>query len=162
MNSVSIFSLEGRVALVSGGAMGLGGAMAKGLGGAGAEVIVVDRDGAGAVATAAAIVADGGKAVSFEAGLADLASIDRLFAFVTERYPRLHVLINNAGCPQRPRPSCRRSKSGSVSSGSTSPPAWSWRSAPFRCSRQAETAVSSTSVPFQASPPWAAARWLTA
>lgn len=104
MRSLSIFSLKDRIALVSGGAMGLGRAMAAGFAGAGAEVIIVDRNGDGAAATAAAIVADGGQAHSLAADLSDPVAIDRSFAFVRERYDKLDILVNNAGVSTKAPP----------------------------------------------------------
>lgn len=46
MNSFleTLFSLEGRVALVTGGAAGMGAAIARGLAGAGAKIAIADRD----------------------------------------------------------------------------------------------------------------------
>lgn len=104
MTSIEMFSLSQRVALVTGGAMGLGRAMSLGFGAAGAEVIVIDRHAEGAAGTASEIVAAGGRAMSFGADLSDLSSIGRLFEFVRSRYSRLDVLVNNAGLSTKAPP----------------------------------------------------------
>lgn len=77
--------LTGRTALVTGGASGIGRSCARWLAGAGAEVLIVDLDGAAAERVAAEF---GGQARQLD--LADLAAIDRLDV-------RADVIINNAG-----------------------------------------------------------------
>ena len=90
-----IFSLEGRVALVSGASRGLGRAMALALAGCGAHVVVNGRNEEGIAATHGAILAAGGAAMAFDTtdtGAAD-AAVDRIEAEVG----RLDILVNNAG-----------------------------------------------------------------
>ena len=77
--------LTGRRAMVTGGGSGIGRAVASRLAEAGAEVVVVDRDGAAAEAVAKAV---GGRAVAVD--LSDLAAVDALDLDVD-------VLVNNAG-----------------------------------------------------------------
>src|SRR5262245_65503050 len=63
-NVTKLFSLEGRVALVTGASRGLGRSMALALAGCGAHVVVNGRNAAGIEATRAAIVATGGGATA--------------------------------------------------------------------------------------------------
>ena len=58
--------LKGKTAIVTGGASGLGLAMARGLAGAGAKVVIADRNRDGAEAVSREIEADGGQVVAFE------------------------------------------------------------------------------------------------
>ena len=63
--------VDGKVAIVTGGAGGIGGATARALAREGASVAVVDIDGAGAVRVAEAIEATGGAAVGVQADLSE-------------------------------------------------------------------------------------------
>jgi 3-hydroxybutyrate dehydrogenase len=85
MTSGPHHTLDGRTALVTGGASGIGAACAAALAAAGAKVHVVDRDGPGAESVAAAV---GGVAHT-----ADLADPDAVAALPAE----VDVLVNNAG-----------------------------------------------------------------
>lgn len=91
-----MFSLEGRVALVTGASRGLGFAMAKALAENGAHVIVNARD-AAAVADAASRI--GGEAMAFDVTDPKL-SRDALDAIVA-RLGKLDILVNNAGIQHR-------------------------------------------------------------
>jgi len=75
-----LFSLEGRVALVTGGSSGIGRAMAGALGRAGAQVVVLARGEAALAGTVAWLRADGCDAASVSADLADRASVERAAA----------------------------------------------------------------------------------
>jgi NAD(P)-dependent dehydrogenase (short-subunit alcohol dehydrogenase family) len=97
MSVEQLFNLRGRAALVTGAAMGLGRGMAQGLAEAGARVVVADRDGEGAAATAKDIRDAGGTASSFTAEMSDPAAIAAMFAFVERQLGGLDILINNAG-----------------------------------------------------------------
>lgn len=85
--------LEGRVAIVTGGAGGIGSATAKRLAAEGAKVVVADiaADAADAVAAAIGPQAAGR---AFDAGNSE--SIEALVAFAIERFGRLDILHNNA------------------------------------------------------------------
>ena len=84
------FQLDGRRALVTGGASGIGEHTVRALSGAGASVIVADRNLEGATALAEAL----GEAVSaVEIDVADRASVKEVF----ESIDHLDILVNNAG-----------------------------------------------------------------
>jgi NAD(P)-dependent dehydrogenase (short-subunit alcohol dehydrogenase family) len=92
-----IFSLEGRVAVVTGGASGLGAAMAAGFAQAGAAVGVVDIDAERAAAVCASIVEAGGTAAAFAADVTDSAAVDQVVAEVVDALGGVDVLANSAG-----------------------------------------------------------------
>ncbi|MBY0257986.1 SDR family NAD(P)-dependent oxidoreductase [Methylobacterium sp.] len=88
-----------RIALVTGATSGIGTETALGLARAGFRVGLVGRD-ADRTGRAAARIREavpGAVIDGFVADLASQAEIRRLAAAVRERYPRLHVLVNNAG-----------------------------------------------------------------
>jgi len=91
-----MFSLKGRVALVTGASRGLGFAMAKALAENGATVIVNARD-MGTLSAAAEII--GAEALPFD--VADAATSRAALEGIVERHGRLDILINNAGIQHR-------------------------------------------------------------
>jgi len=84
--------LDGKVAIVTGGAGGIGSSSARRLAGEGAAVVVADRDLAGAQAVAASI-GDAAMAVEFDA--TDAASVEHVIDVAVQTYGRLDVLHNN-------------------------------------------------------------------
>lgn len=100
---MKMFDLGGRVALVTGAANGLGREFALGLAEAGAEIIVVDRDQAGAEETAGLVGQNGGRA---HAIIADVTSEDQVQAMADDaiaRVGRIDMLVANAGVASAPR-----------------------------------------------------------
>ena len=93
----SLFSLAGKVAVVIGGTGELCGAMAEGLAGAGAEVVVVGRNADKAKARLDKIAAAGGKAWFHSAEATSKAETQGLLDAVLERSGRVDVLVNGAG-----------------------------------------------------------------
>jgi pyridoxal 4-dehydrogenase len=84
---------EGRVAVVTGAAQGMGKAVAQRLGQEGATVVAVDINGDGASATAKAI---GNGAIGHTADIGDPDSVAKLFSTVASKCKKLDVLVNNA------------------------------------------------------------------
>lgn len=89
--------LEGQVAIVTGGASGIGRATASALAAAGARVAVVDRHAAGGEEAAAELVQSGSTARAFAVDLADAGAIDPLVATVVAQFGRIDILVNSAG-----------------------------------------------------------------
>jgi 3-oxoacyl-[acyl-carrier protein] reductase len=93
--------LAGKVAIVTGASKGIGAAIAKGLGVAGAAVVVnyaSSREGADRVV--ADITSKGGRAVAVQGDVAKAADVRRLFAETQRAFGTLDVLVNNAGVYQ--------------------------------------------------------------
>ena len=93
----SLFSLAGKVAVVIGGTGELCGAMAEGLAGAGAEVVLVGRNQDKADARLARIEAIGGHAWFHPAEATRRSELEGLLAAVLQRSGRVDVLVNGAG-----------------------------------------------------------------
>jgi NAD(P)-dependent dehydrogenase (short-subunit alcohol dehydrogenase family) len=89
--------LAGKVAIVTGAAHGIGGAIAERYGAEGATVVVCDVDAAGADAVAKRIGDGGGTAVAIVTDVSDKAAVDRLFDETLDRFGTVDVLVNNAG-----------------------------------------------------------------
>jgi NAD(P)-dependent dehydrogenase (short-subunit alcohol dehydrogenase family) len=90
-------SLDGKVALVTGSARGIGKAIAIGLARQGAHLVLADKDATGLEAVQAAIVALGVQAESVPTDVTREGDIEALFAKLVQRFGRLDILINNAG-----------------------------------------------------------------
>jgi NAD(P)-dependent dehydrogenase (short-subunit alcohol dehydrogenase family) len=88
--------LDGKAAIVTGGAGNIGQACAVALAESGANVLVADLDEAGAKECADKIVAAGGVGIGMRVDLADDVSIRSLIASAIERFGRLDILHNNA------------------------------------------------------------------
>jgi NAD(P)-dependent dehydrogenase (short-subunit alcohol dehydrogenase family) len=93
----TVFSLSGKVAAVIGGTGELCGAMAEGLAGAGAEVVIVGRNEEKAKARLARIAALGGKGWFHAADATDKAQLRGLLEAVLRRSGRVDVVVNGAG-----------------------------------------------------------------
>lgn len=89
--------LQGKVALVTGGGGGIGGATCRRFAREGALVAVTDRDLAAAERVAAQITADGFKAIAVECDITQRASVDAAVAHVTATLGGIDILVNNAG-----------------------------------------------------------------
>lgn len=98
----SLFSLTGKVALVTGGSSGIGKGMARALAGAGATVIVLARSVEALDQTVAEFKAAGTRAERISTDLADPASIDQAATEILRRFGALDILVNAAGINLRP------------------------------------------------------------
>jgi NAD(P)-dependent dehydrogenase (short-subunit alcohol dehydrogenase family) len=95
--------VEGKVAVVTGGGGGIGGAISRALAAAGAKVVVADLDGEAAAATVAEIEAlRPGAAVAVAADVADRAAIDGLLRTAEESFGPLDLYFANAGVIEGP------------------------------------------------------------
>jgi NAD(P)-dependent dehydrogenase (short-subunit alcohol dehydrogenase family) len=90
-------SLDGRVAVVTGGASGIGRALALALAREGANVAVADLDEGGMAETVAAISDLGRHALAVRTDVADRRAVGALADRVVARFGAVHVLCNNAG-----------------------------------------------------------------
>jgi NAD(P)-dependent dehydrogenase (short-subunit alcohol dehydrogenase family) len=88
--------LEGKVAIVTGGAMGIGAATAQLLAEEGARVVVADINEGGAKSLAESIESKGGVAMGALVDIADSASVEEMVRLAVERFGRIDVLHNNA------------------------------------------------------------------
>ena len=93
----SLFDLSGKVALVSGAAQGLGRAMALALAEAGADLVLLDLNLAGANQTAASVKDYGRRALAAGCDVSDPAQIGALFALVDREFGRIDFVGNAAG-----------------------------------------------------------------
>lgn len=93
----NLFSLQGRVAIVTGGTGVLGGAIAHGLAAAGAKVGILGRRAERAAEVVEAIKAKGGEAMPVPADALDQAALAQARDSVLQRWGRVDILINAAG-----------------------------------------------------------------
>jgi sorbose reductase len=96
-----LFGLQGKVAIVTGAARGIGQVVARGLAKAGAEIAIIDL--AEAAETVGLIQADGGKAYGLIADVTVEAQVDAAMAEILKRSGTIDVVFNNAGvCLHKP------------------------------------------------------------
>jgi gluconate 5-dehydrogenase len=101
VSAPDLFRLDGQVALVVGGAGGLGRAMARGLREAGATVAVADADAARAQAVAEALAGPGPPAMAIGVDVTDPEGVERMVAQVEATAGPVGVLVNSAGITVR-------------------------------------------------------------
>jgi NAD(P)-dependent dehydrogenase (short-subunit alcohol dehydrogenase family) len=93
-----IFKLDGKIAIVTGGAGGIGEALALGLGYHGATVVVSSRNQQAIDKVAAKITAEtGNAAIAVASDVTDDTSINKLIDTVVEKYGRVDILVNAMG-----------------------------------------------------------------
>jgi 2-dehydro-3-deoxy-D-gluconate 5-dehydrogenase len=93
--SMDLFRVNGKAAIVTGAAVGLGRAYAVALAKAGADLFIVDLN--PALETRDLILKEGRKAVFIEADLAVRESIDKVVRGCVKAYGKIDILVNNAG-----------------------------------------------------------------
>ena len=92
------FTLESKTALVTGASKGVGKGIALELARCGCDIAVnYNTDAKGAEDTAAEVRALGRHAFAVAADVGVAADVDRMFQEVLQQFPRLHILVNNAG-----------------------------------------------------------------
>lgn len=89
--------IEGKVAIVTGAASGIGKATAEVFAKQGAKVVVADINLADAEKVAAGITESGGKAIAVKADVANARDIEAMIALAVSEYETLDILVNNAG-----------------------------------------------------------------
>ena len=94
--------MDGKVAIVTGGASGIGQALASQLAAHGARVVVGDLDESGAQSTASAIRSAGGQAASLRANAADEADINAPIALAARPFGSVDIYVANAGVIGKP------------------------------------------------------------
>ncbi len=92
-----LVSLEGKAAIVTGGAKGIGQGIAYRLAEAGAAVLVADVDEAAAQSTAKELTDKGWKAESFKVDVSDEDQVQAMIAACKDTFGSLDILVNNAG-----------------------------------------------------------------
>src|SRR3982751_3715077 len=91
-----LFSLEGRVALVTGASSGIGRELARGLALAGAQVALSGRSEERLAETRQLIIDGGGQAEIFPAEVGNFEEIGALVEGVARRYGQIDILLNGA------------------------------------------------------------------
>jgi NAD(P)-dependent dehydrogenase (short-subunit alcohol dehydrogenase family) len=94
---ISVDTIRGRAAVVTGAASGIGRALAEALAREGARLVVADLDEPGVAGTADAIRAAGGEAIAVRADVSDLEQVRGLADRAWAAFGGVHVLCNNAG-----------------------------------------------------------------
>ncbi|MGI8525526.1 MAG: SDR family NAD(P)-dependent oxidoreductase [Pseudolabrys sp.] len=102
MKAADLFSLKGRVALVTGASSGLGQQFARALADNGASVALVARRADRLNALKDEIEGDGGAAIAVEADVTDRAAMIAAFDAAEQAFGTVTILVNNAGVAQQP------------------------------------------------------------
>lgn len=92
-----LFSLKGEVAVITGGASGLGRAIALGLAEAGSKVAIVDVSAEGAEQAAEEVKQMGGKAIAMQGDVTRMPKVEAMAQEVLEDWGRIDILVNSAG-----------------------------------------------------------------
>lgn len=95
--STAMFSLEGRVALVTGASSGIGRVLALGLASAGARVVAVARRADRLEDLVREIERQGGSAIAAQADVTDIATIEQAFDLAEQAFGTVDVVVSNAG-----------------------------------------------------------------
>jgi len=99
---MSVFSLEGKVALITGGGRGIGAAIARVFAQQGAHVAITARTPAEVEAVAAEVREGGGRALPIPADLFDMAQLPGVIERTIAEFGGIDILVNNAGAGGSP------------------------------------------------------------
>jgi gluconate 5-dehydrogenase len=97
MNTLDLFRLDGRTAVVTGGGRGLGRYMAEALSDAGAAVVLCSRKREPLEEVRQEIEAKGGRALAVECDVTDPEDVEKVVAAAQEEFGSLDVVVNNSG-----------------------------------------------------------------
>ena len=101
MIDASTFRLDGRLALITGSSTGIGLALARGLGQAGAQLVLNGRDAARLAAAQHLLAAEGLTAHARAFDVCDAAAVEAAVAGIESEIGAIDILINNAGMTRR-------------------------------------------------------------
>jgi NAD(P)-dependent dehydrogenase (short-subunit alcohol dehydrogenase family) len=101
MDYQKLFSLEGKTALITGGARGLGKAMAEALAQVGANIVIADMEAASAEKAADELATFGTKTLGLEVDVTNEAQVHKAIDRVVSDFKELNIVINNAGICQK-------------------------------------------------------------
>lgn len=101
MDYEKMFSLEGKTALITGGARGLGKAMAEALAQAGANIVIADMALVDARKTAEELASFGTKTVGIEVNVTNETEVENAIDQIISNFEGLDIVINNAGICQK-------------------------------------------------------------
>ena len=90
--------MEGKIAIVTGGACGIGRAVSQGLAEVGANIVIADIDEQGARKLAIDLKEQfGGEHIAAKTDVTDKASVDAMVAAALDAFGKVDILVNNAG-----------------------------------------------------------------
>ncbi len=91
------YNFEGKVAIVTGGASGIGEACVKQFAAGGAQVVVADINAEAAEKTAQALRDGGAKAAAVRVNVGEAASVEAMVRFAVDTFGGVDIIVNNAG-----------------------------------------------------------------
>jgi NAD(P)-dependent dehydrogenase (short-subunit alcohol dehydrogenase family) len=93
--------LKERVAVITGGAIGIGAETARLFSREGAIICLIDIDAEGGKETCRDIMKNGGSCTFYQADVSNMKQVEQVTKKILQDFPRIHILVNNAGiwCP---------------------------------------------------------------
>src|SRR5436190_10374308 len=96
--------LDGKVAIITGAAAGIGAATSRLFASEGAAVVIADYNGAGGELVAQEIQESGGRASAIQTNVAKTEDIQAMIDHALAKYSKIDILMNNAGIGSAPAP----------------------------------------------------------